>query len=115
MKRTLLLVALLLVAGPILPACHNATSNDGASEHGAVVVGTVVDASTGKSVANARIEGPGGRKARSDDRGRFQLEGLEVGTTGEVKATGPDGRTASVQLRRLAAQKLEVVLYLKQP
>jgi len=107
-------LVILLGAGTFLPACHNASSNTNATEHSAVVTGTVVEAATGKSVAGARIEGPGGRRTRSDDRGRFQLDGLEVGTTGEVKATGPDGRTASVTLRRLSAQKLEIVLALKQ-
>jgi hypothetical protein len=110
----LLVCALLVCASWLLPACHNDSSN-GQREHGAVIVGTVVDAATGKSVADVTVEGPGGRKTRSDDSGRFRLEGLEIGATGEVKATASDGRTASVPLRRLSDKKLEVVLYLKRP
>lgn len=112
--RAAVLAAAVLAGGPcFLAACHNGSSGHEQGEHEAVVVGTVVDAATGKPVANARIEGPGGHKTSSDDSGRFRLEGLEVGATGEVKATAQDGRTASVTLRRLSDKKLEIVLSVK--
>ncbi len=112
MKRIVTLVVL-LCATWLVPACHNGTTNGEGGDHSAVIVGTVVDAATGKSVANARVEGPGGRKTTSDDGGRFRFEGLEIGTTGDVKASVSDGRTATVPLRRLSEKKLEIVLYLK--
>jgi hypothetical protein len=112
---SLLACALLFGATLSLAACHNGSSSKEQGEHEAIVVGTVVDAATGKSVANVRVEGPGGHKTSTDDSGRFRLEGLEIGATGEVKATAPDGRTASVTLRRLSDKRLEIVLHLKRP
>jgi hypothetical protein len=114
MKHIVTLVVL-VCATWLVSACHNGASNGEGSDHSAVIVGTVVDAATGKSVANARVEAPGGRKTTSDDTGRFRIEGLEMGTTGDVKASTSDGRTASVPLRRLSDKKLEIVLYLKRP
>jgi hypothetical protein len=114
MKRIVTLV-ILLCATWLVSACHNGTSSGEGGDRSAVIVGTVVDAATGKSVANAKVEGPGGRKTTSDDAGRFRLEGFEIGTTGEVKASVSDGRSASVVLQRLSEKKLEIVLHLKRP
>jgi hypothetical protein len=114
MNRILTLVVFVCAAW-LAPACHNGTTSGEGGDHSAVIVGTVVDAATGKSVANAKVEGPGGRKTSSDDNGRFRFEGLEIGTTGEVKASTSDGRTATVPLRRLSDKKLEIVLSVKRP
>jgi hypothetical protein len=106
-------------AAVVLGCCTlSCCTKAGAGSHGggnAVIVGSVVDAANGKPVADARVEGPGGRSTRSDERGRFELSGFEIGTTGEVKASTSDGRTAVVSLRRLAAERLEIVLHVKKP
>jgi hypothetical protein len=113
MQRIFTSVVLVCVASfvALLSCCTD--SGSGSGDRGAVIVGTVVDAANGKPVADARVEGPGGRSTRSDERGRFELSGFEIGTTGEVKASTSDGRKAVNTLRRLSAERLEIVLYLK--
>jgi hypothetical protein len=78
----------------------------------ASVAGTVLDAATGEPVANVKVEGPRDTSARSDAKGRFRLKGLHAGDQGEVRAETSDGRRARLQLRKLAAGELEVVLHL---
>jgi hypothetical protein len=116
MQRLVMSFVLVCVASMValLSCCTDSRSG----KHGdgnAVIVGTVVDAANGKPVADARVEGPGGRSTRSDERGRFELTGFSIGTTGEVKASTSDGRAATVTLRRLSAERLEIVLHLKRP
>jgi len=79
----------------------------------AVVSGTTVDAATGEPLAGVEVTGPGGGSAVSDVRGRFRLEGLSEGASGEVVARAADGRMGSLTLRPLANARLEVVLYLR--
>ena len=79
----------------------------------AVVSGTTVDAATGEPLAGVEVTGPGGVSAVSDVRGRFRLEGLSEGASGEVVARAADGRMGSLTLRPLANARLEVVLYLR--
>jgi hypothetical protein len=106
------LACVILLAGLLPASCRN-SHNTADAETSAVIVGTVLDAATGKPVEGARVEGPGGRKTRSDQRGRFELRGLGVGTTGEVRASTGDGKSGSVSLRRLSAGRLEIVLHVK--
>ncbi|HVS09517.1 MAG TPA: carboxypeptidase regulatory-like domain-containing protein [Planctomycetota bacterium] len=79
----------------------------------AVVSGTTIDAATGEPLAGVEVTGPGEVSAVSDARGRFRLEGLPVGASGEVVARTHDGRTGSLTLRPLANARLEVVLHLR--
>lgn len=99
-------VAMTVVAGACTRAVQDARTS-------AVVVGTVQDAATGQPAADVRVEGPDGHSARTDERGRFTLTGLTVGTEGDLVAKAEDGRTATIRLRRLTAQRLEVVLQLR--
>lgn len=115
MKR---LLAFALVVSPALVAsCGSCGSNVSRSSAAvadgrAVVVGTVLDAGTGEPVSGVKVEGPEGRTAKSDARGRFELSGLPVGTSGDVRAETADGRKAHVTLRALGPGRLEVVLQL---
>lgn len=85
----------------------------GAGETSAEISGTVVDALSGLPVAGAKIEGPGGTRATSDEHGRFHLRGLPVGAEGEIVARGKDNAEARNQLRPLRPGNLEVVLRLR--
>ncbi len=78
-----------------------------------VVVGTVVDAASGDAVAEARVKGPRGVKAVTDEKGKFELKGLEVGDEGEVVVTTDDRRRGSVVLRKLRGGVLEVVVHVE--
>lgn len=119
----------MLAAALLLPlaACGSSGSRANAGDGGsapsigqpapgapASVVGTALDATTGKALAKVRIEAPGGQTATSDKDGRFELKGLAAGTSGTLRATLADGRSAQVSLRPLAAgSTLEVVLHLR--
>jgi hypothetical protein len=78
-----------------------------------VVVGTALEASTGKPVGGVQIEGPGGSKATTDAGGRFVLRGLAVGMEGDLRGTTESGLTGANRLRPLKAGRLEVVLFLR--
>lgn len=78
-----------------------------------VVLGTVVEASSGRPVAGATVLAPDGTEAVSGEDGRFALKGLAVGTTGQLTAQDADGRAGTVRLRPLAGGRLEVVLHLR--
>ena len=116
MKRTITRAAFvgwILVSGFGAGCGSNGTTQSAAAISGtAIVCGTVIDASTGEPAAGVRVEGPHGRSANSDKQGRFEFKDLGVGTEGELTAKDDRGRTARVQLRRLAAGRLEVVLQL---
>jgi hypothetical protein len=90
------------------------TASD-AEERAASVQGTVVDANTRAPVAGAEVTAPDGSRARSDDAGRFRIEGLAAGLEGELVAEGPDGRVGRVRLRPLRNGPLEVVVHLRTP
>ena len=93
----------------------HAPALSGAGETTAAISGTVVDALTGLPVAGVSIEGPGGARATSDERGRFHLTGLPVGAEGEVVARAKDGAEARNPLRPLRSGTLEMVLRLRKP
>jgi len=109
MKTLLILALTLVLALACACACSGGKSRPGEE---AVVVGSVIDAATGLPVSGIRLEGPEKTHAVSDERGRFQLEGLRAGDAGEVVAKAPDGRKGSVTLRPLAPGRLEVVVQL---
>lgn len=108
MKTLFLLAAALLLA--LVCAC--ACSGNSRPGEEALVVGTVIDAATGQAVPDIRLEGPHDAHATSDERGRFEMEGLRVGDSGEIVAKAPDGRRGLVTLRPLRAGRLEVVVQL---
>jgi hypothetical protein len=82
--------------------------------HGAAAVtGTAMDASTREPVAEVEVVGPGGVRSLSDAAGRFRLDGLSTGDSGEVVGRASDGRLGSVVLLPLAAGEREIVLYLR--
>ena len=78
-----------------------------------IVLGTTVDARTGKPVANVLVRGPDGVETRSDAQGRFVLRGLTAGVSGELVGTTESGLNGRNKLRSLAGGPLEVVLYLR--
>jgi hypothetical protein len=78
----------------------------------AVVVGTVIEASTGGAVAGARVSGPDGSEALTDAAGRFRIKGMPVGTQGELRAVA-GALEGAVRLRPLAGGRLEVVVYVR--
>ena len=108
MKTLMTLGATLLLA----LACACACSGKSRPGEEAVVVGSVIDAATGRPAAGIPLEGPEGSKATSDEHGRFEMKGLHVGDSGEVVAKASDGRRGSVTLRPLASGRLEVVVQL---
>ena len=110
MKRLGVMLALLLGLVCVC-ACACSGSKDRPGEE-ATVVGSVIDAATGKPAPGIRLEGPSGCTATSDDDGRFEMEGLRAGDSGEIVAKATDGRRGVVTLRPLAAGRLEVVVQL---
>jgi len=76
-----------------------------------LVVGTTIDAATGRPIA-ASLTAPDGTRATSDAEGRFRLR-LPLGTEGELVAETEDGRRGRVALRPLVGGELEVVLHLR--
>jgi len=107
--KTLLSLGVALV---IALACACACSGKSRPGEEALVVGSVIDAATGLAVPDIRLEGPEGSRATSDERGRFEMEGLRAGDSGEIVAVAPDGRRGGVTLRPLAPGRLEVVVHL---
>ena len=76
-----------------------------------VVMGTVIEASSGKPVEGAVVRAPDGTETTTDAEGRFRLKGLAHGTQGPLTATLGLLR-GTVQLRPLEGGRLEVVLHL---
>jgi hypothetical protein len=95
--------------------CSQDATHGSADATVAVVTGTVLDARTGEPVEDAHVRGPHDTRARSDARGRFELRGLQLGDTGELRARAEDGRTGMVALRPLRGGVLEVVLHVAKP
>lgn len=120
---SLLLVALCLGA----LACESNGREAEASKGGAakapfvsrdgppVIVGTALDAATGKPLAGVTLTLPDGTKALSDERGRFELRGMAAGLEGELVARHPSGLEGSNRLLPLAGGRLEVVVRLSRP
>ena len=112
----------LLLASLALAACHNPASTPGAAAYGGapavagpgpIVIGTAIDASTGKPLEGVLVRAPGGVEAKSDARGRFLLRDLALGAEGELVGTTKGGLEGRNVLRPLAPGPLEVVLYLR--
>lgn len=97
-----------VVAGPTQPAPSEASSGS------AEVLGTVLDARTGRPVEGAWIELGDGTRTASDANGRFRLRGLAPGTQGELIAhSDTEGLVGRNLLRPLAPGALEVVVFLR--
>ena len=74
-----------LVALPLLfCACHNRGESgspgetsrpESPAEGTATVCGSVIDLKSGAPAAGVSVVGPGGKTARTDDQGRFELRG----------------------------------------
>ena len=114
----LLLAALAACGGQHAAAADESTreTERGAVEAPATVVGTTLDASTGKVLAGVRVEIMEGAYTLSDERGRFELRGLPAGQGGTLVGTTEDGRRRELTLRTLApGRSLEVVLRLTRP
>lgn len=110
------LLAVLAAVGA--PACDGGASGARASDARparVTIVGTCLRAATGEPLEGATVTGPGGVRARSGPRGEFELSGLARGTSGELRAEFDGGLFASVPLRPLADDRLEVVLHLRRP
>ena len=119
MKSYLAVLPLLLLA-----ACTNPSpaggdelllpaADTGLSGPAPVVLGTVLDARSGKPVSGATVKAPGGLQAKSDEHGRFVLRGLALGTSGELVGTTQGGLSGKNRLRPLVGGPLEVVLYVR--
>ena len=113
-----MLLALLLALGA--GACRNPSADaagagrsSAATGPGPVVMGTVLDARSGRALAGALVRGPGGVEAVSDAQGRFVLLGLPLGAVGELVGTTEAGLRGTNRLRTLSAAPLEVVLHLR--
>ena len=79
-----------------------------------VVYGTVVEASTGEPRAGVLVEWSAvGVRTRSDDAGRFVLQGLPLGVAGVIEAHTDDELVGRNRLRPLDGEPLEVVIYLR--
>lgn len=109
--RSLLAVLVIGFAACGGPASPSELRAEEAAE--VAIVGTTLDAASGEPVAGAEVRGPEGVEARSDERGRFMLSGLEAGWSGEITARTESGLTGSVAVRPLAPGTLEVVLHLR--
>lgn len=104
--------AVLALLGATLPGCGAGEPARGATATNVVAVtGTVLDTRTGEPVADANVRGPHDTRARTDERGRFELRGLQLGDAGELTARAEDGRSGSVALRPLRGGVLEVVIH----
>lgn len=97
----------------LLAGCDDGTRAAGEAEH-ALVRGTVMRATNWEPVEGARVVGPRGVRARTGPEGRFELRGLRPGDAGAIRAEADGGWTASVPLRPLGNDDLEVVLHLSQ-
>ena len=115
MRAALLLAALALAPAGCAEEGGRADAAPGAEARSASVTGTVVDADTRAPVAGASVAAPGGARAKTDARGRFRLDGLAPGLSGELVASGPEGGEARLPLRPLRTGTLEVVLHLRRP
>lgn len=113
--------ALLVLVLSALAACcadergsarTGAGGRDSVADAPATIAGTLLDAASGEPVPNVTVRGPRSTSSRSDERGRFELDGLRVGDEGDVVAETGDGRRATLRVRPLRSGRLEVVLHL---
>jgi hypothetical protein len=78
-----------------------------------VLVGTTIDASTGRPLGGVTLTLPDGTTGASDANGRFQLTGMEPGLSGELVARHESGLEGRNRLLPLAGGRLEVVVRLR--
>ena len=116
--------AFFLAAGALVTSCGTSPDVEAAqaeqelsgldySQDAPVVVGTAIEASTGRPLEGALIEGPGGVQTRTDAHGRFVWRGIPAGVEGKIRASTEGGLTAANRLRPLKGGELEVVLHLR--
>lgn len=79
------------------------------------VRGTVLRAADLEPVEGAMVTGPGGVRVRSGPDGRFELRGIRRGASGELSAELEGGLRATLPLRPLENDELEVVMHLRRP
>jgi hypothetical protein len=77
------------------------------------ILGTTVDARTGQPLARVRLTFGEGEEVLSDARGRFEIEDLEAGASGDLLARTDDGRSGRNRIQPLAGGPLEVVVYVR--
>jgi hypothetical protein len=111
--RHLLLAALLGLASACGSHRDEVRSNAPARGAEAVVVGTVLDASTGEPLGGLRVRGPRGTSAVSARDGHFELRGLREGESGELVIELPGGATQRQLLRDLSPGSIEVVIHVR--
>jgi hypothetical protein len=78
-----------------------------------VVVGTVIEASTGKALEGVLVTAPNGLQVLSAAQGRFVIEGLGLGEECFLEALTESGLRGRIPLRPLASGELEVVLFVR--
>ncbi|MEY2745666.1 MAG: CarboxypepD reg-like domain [Planctomycetota bacterium] len=108
----------ILLAAALLspcPACGDVSERAAVEAGLCIVQGSVVDARDGAPLAGARVDYVGAARegvgATTDEEGRFSLEGLPAGATGQLRAT-LEGRESAIELQALRAGHLNVVLHL---
>lgn len=80
-----------------------------------VLVGTAVDAATGRALSGVTVTLPDGTTGLSDETGRFELRGMPIGLAGVLKATHKSGLVGENRLLPLASGRLEIVVRLARP
>ena len=80
-----------------------------------VLVGTAIDAATGRPLEGVTLSLPDGTTGVSDASGRFELKGMAVGLSGLLVARHEGGLEGQNRLLPLAGGRLEVVIRLRRP
>ncbi len=78
------------------------------------ITGFTLEVATGEPLAGVVIEGPRELRASSDEAGRFSLSGLEVGESGVLRASHPEGWSGELRFSELEAGNREVVFHLRE-
>ncbi len=81
----------------------------------ATIAGVTLDAESGEPLEGVEVSAPNGATATSGPDGRFLIEGLPLGSSGDLRARSSDGREAKNPLRSLRAGRLELVMRLRRP
>jgi hypothetical protein len=119
--RSSALLALFFTLGALVPACsRESETRIGGSMYpappplgSASLCGTVIDLSSGEVAPDVEVVLTGGITVRTDERGRFQIDDIALGTRGEVLARSSDGRVGTVTLLPLSHERREIELNLK--